>query len=141
MNDSNLKTTRNPITQITYRRQSFWQILFPLLLGSLAILAIGVWAILTVAQGGEVSRGADTSLIFLLIPTMFMALIPLFLFAGVIYGLIWLKQNLPSAMYRVHQVIEKVHEGVLNGADKAAEPILRISSIAASIKALKPNKE
>lgn len=136
MNDSISTNERNSNTQKAHQRQTFWQITFPLILGILAVSALGVWTILVAVRGGSVSQGADASLVFLIMPFMVMALIPMVLFAGIAFGLIRLKKNLPTAMYKVQQVICKIHDGVRTGTDKGVEPILRLSSTIASIQTL-----
>ena len=141
MNESDIKIVRNPVSKKIHRRQSFWQIIFPLIFGGILILGLGVWAILITVQGGDVSQSADASLIFLVMPMMVIALIPLLIFAGITYGLVFVRKNLPSVMVRIHQVIEQVHDGIKMGADKAVEPILRINSMVASLQALKRNRE
>ncbi len=141
MNDSNLTIARNPDAQKAHRRQTFWQIAFPLILGILAVLALGVWTILVAVRGSDVSQSADASISFLLMPAMVITLIPLILFAGITYGLIWLKKNLPTAMFRVQKIMVKIRDGVITGADKTVEPMLRISSFVASLEALKRNKK
>jgi len=100
-----------------------------------------VWAILITVQGGDVSQSADASLIFLVIPMMVMALIPLLLFTGITYGLVVVSKNLSPAMVRLHQVMEQVHDGLIIGADKAVEPVLRINSMIASLQALRRNRD
>jgi hypothetical protein len=127
------KTTqlRNPITHKFHRRETIWQIIAPLVVGISIILGLGIWAIVTVAQGGDVSQAADTSLIFLLIPVLILSLIPLALLGGLVYGMFRLLKILPPKFYLVQGLFLKVQERVKQGADIAVEPILRINSIGA----------
>jgi hypothetical protein len=122
---------RNPITHKFHRRETIWQIIVPLIFSISIILGLGVWAIVTVAQGGDVSQAADTSLIFLLIPVLILSLIPLVLLGGLVYGMVRLLKVLPSKFYLVQGLLLKVQERVKQGADIAAEPVLRINSVGA----------
>lgn len=128
---------RNPITHKLHRREMTWQVILPLTLGILIILGLGIWAIVTVAQGGDVSRAADTSLIFLLIPVLILSLIPLVLLGGLVYGMVRLLTFLPPMFYTVQGFLLRVQERVQQGADIAAEPVLRINSIGAGWQAIK----
>jgi hypothetical protein len=122
---------RNPITHKFHRRETIWQIIVPLIFSISIILGLGVWAIVTVAQGGDVSQAADTSLIFLLIPVLILSLIPLVLLGGLVYSMVRLLKVLPSKFYLVQGLLLKVQERVKQGADIAAEPVLRINSVGA----------
>jgi hypothetical protein len=137
MNDSESTKERNPNTHNTHKKQVFWQITFPLILGLLVVLALGVWAVLSAVQGDGVSQSADASLVFLLMPVMVMTLIPFVLLTGLAYGVILLNKNLPAAMYKVQQVMVKIRDGVIKGAGKAVEPVLRIRSTTAALQYLR----
>jgi hypothetical protein len=137
MNETNELPERNPTTQKAHRRQVWWQIIFPLILGTAAALAVGAWAIVVVARGGSASQSADAALIWLLMPVFVMGLVPLALFAGLAYGLVVLNKKLPAGMYKVQQAMVRVQDGVRSGADRLVEPILRISSAKAGMRALK----
>ncbi len=128
---------RNPITHKFHRRETIWQIIVPLIVSISIILGLGIWAIVTVSQGGDVSQAADTSLIFLLIPVLILSLIPLVLLGGLVYGMVRVLTFLPPKFYLVQGLFLKVQERVKQGADIAAEPILRINSIGAGWQAIK----
>ena len=140
MNEHISELERNPITKEIHRKQVIWQITLPLILGILGVLALGVCTILAVTGGRSVSQTADASLIFLLIPTMIMAIVPLILFAGLAYGFYWLNKNLPAAMYKVQQMMTSIRDVTRTGADKMVEPVLRFSSTVASLQVLKRKK-
>jgi len=119
------------------RREVFWQITLPLLLGVLLILGLGTWTIFTSVQGGSVRQAADTSLIFLLIPNMAMAVIPLAVFAGLAYGVIWMNKNFPAYLHQAQDAFIKVRDGVRQGADKLVEPVLKFKSKMAALDVMK----
>ena len=131
---------RNLKTQKNHRREVAWQITLPLVLGLIIILSLFAWTIISAAQGGSVSQSADTSLIFLLIPTMVMALVPLAITAGLAYGVIALIKVLPKYSYKAQEAMTKVQGLVQTGTDKLVEPIIRFKSTIAAFEVLRRKK-
>lgn len=127
---------RNLLTQENYRKDSFWQITFPLMIGSLLILALAVWTVSTAARGGEVGKAADASLVFLIIPALMVALIFLVILAGLVYALIWLNKNIPFYAYQVQIFFARVQGRVQTIADKAAAPVIKTSGLLAALRTL-----
>ncbi|OGO62703.1 MAG: hypothetical protein A2030_10025 [Chloroflexi bacterium RBG_19FT_COMBO_50_10] len=67
---------RNPITHAKHRREAFWQIIFPMLIGLIIVVAIVVVIIFSgTTSTSDLSRWADVSLIWLILPSLFIALI------------------------------------------------------------------
>jgi hypothetical protein len=120
----------------THRKAAFWQVYLPLIVGSAAILGLGVWAVAVAAGGADVSRFADTSAVVLIIPVLVFSLIPLALLGLLIYGLLRLIQILPKGTARVRTFLDRVNQGVVNFSEKAVEPILRLKSIRAGLKSV-----
>lgn len=133
----NTRPIRNPITHAKHRKESFWQITIPLIIGLLIVSGLFALTIVTAVRGGNVSDAADTSLIFLIIPTMIMALIPLVLFVALAYGVIWMNKNLPPYFKQAQDVMVQVREGLRTGADKLTDPVIKIKSKLASLEAFK----
>ena len=131
---------RNPITHKDHRREVFWQITLPLLIGAFLILGVVVWTTVAAAQGGNVSQPADASLVFLLIPTMAMALVLLVIIAGFAYAVIWLNNNIPPYARQAQDFFVSARDIVRMVADKVVEPVLRIQSALAALRALKREK-
>ncbi|MEA3350353.1 MAG: hypothetical protein U9Q82_07010 [Chloroflexota bacterium] len=123
---------RNPKTQASHKKDIFWQITIPLIFGALAILGLAIWSVVAAAKGGDVGPAADAALIFMVIPTMLMALIPLALLGGCVYLSTRLLKILPPQIYRLQNFFLRLQAGVQKGADKAVEPILRSKSWAAA---------
>ena len=111
-----------------------------MILGIILILSLAAWTIIAAVQGGTVSQPADTSLIFLLIPTMVMAIIPLAIFAGLAYGVILLNKKLPQYFYQAQDVMTKVRDGIRTGTDKLVEPVIRFKSTIAAFEVLRRKK-
>jgi uncharacterized BrkB/YihY/UPF0761 family membrane protein len=67
---------RNPITHAKHRREAFWQIIFPMLIGIILVLTVVVVIIFSgTTSTSDLSRWADVSLIWLILPSLFIALI------------------------------------------------------------------
>jgi len=133
-------TRHNSLKTKTHRRENFWQITFPLTLGILLILGMAGWVVAAAVNSGNVSQPADASLIFLILPTMAMAVFPLVLLAGFAYGVIWLNKNITPYLRQAQDAMITVRDGVKTGADKLVEPILRFKSTMAAFEALKRKK-
>ena len=126
---------RNLLAQQSHKKDSFWQITFPLIIGSLLILSIAVWTVAAVAAGGQVSQAADAALIFLIIPALMIALIFLAIFSGLVYVVIWLNKNIPIYTYRLQKTFARVGGQVQTVADKAASPLIKAQTLSAALRA------
>ncbi len=127
----------NPRTQESHHREVFWQITVPVIVGTALTLGFGVFAILTAARGGSVRQASDASLIFLILPTMFVALLGMLILAALAFALVWLNHNLPPYARKLQDAFVRVRDGVRTGADKVVEPTLRVRSFFASLSAVR----
>jgi len=118
------------------KSETFWQITFPLILGSLIIAALATWAVITAVNGNDIRKQADVSAIFLLAPFLLCTLIPLALTAITAYGIIRLNKILPKYTRQGQEFVSQVEEKVKILADKITEPFLRLESLWASLRAL-----
>jgi len=127
---------RNPVTHRVHRREVLLQIILPVAVGVVLVLAATVGAIWAgIANTGDVSKWADASLIWLILPLMLVALLFLGLLVGVIYILTLGLQRLPFLMYRVQQFFVLVSLRVRKVADRAVEPVMRVGSFSAAWRA------
>jgi hypothetical protein len=126
---------RNPETHKAHSRQVLWQVTVPLAIGVILALVFAVLA--TMAGPAEASLWADISLIFILIPLMVVALLFIALFAAMGYGVYRLLQILPLYARRAQVFVFKLGQRVRTGSDLAVEPILRIHSFRAGVRALR----
>lgn len=123
----------NPVTRKAYRRQSFWQITFPFLLALLILLALVVGTIWAAAGGvGELTRWMDISVIWLLSPQLFFALISLAFLCVMVFLLAKIIAVLPRYTRLVQDYILLTQQVVRSYSDKVAEPVLKIRSLKAS---------
>jgi hypothetical protein len=133
--------SRNPETHAQHRRQMFWQVFFPLGIGTGVLLGACVLPIIAVARGGDVSKWADTSLIWLIVPALFFSLIPLALLGGSVYGVLKLFEKMPGWMFRLQGIFDLVRVKVREYADQAVEPVIRARSFNAKIQAAMPKRK
>lgn len=125
----------NPLTRARHRREVLWQVFVPLLTG---VLLVGALAVGIIVSGvGDASRWADISLIWLLVPMLVLALIPLALLVALIYGLALLMGVLPPYARQAQQVFETIEAVVRRNADRAVEPFLRVHAALGALGALR----
>ena len=131
------KLEPNPKTQKDHKRETFWQITFPLILGVIFVLILAVLTFMAATGDGRIAQAADAALIFLIIPLMLFTLISTIIFAAITFGMIKLHSTLPLYSKQLQDVLVRVRQQVQMGSDKSVEPILKIQSFFASLKALK----
>ena len=125
---------RNEVTRTFHRREVLWQVTVPFGVGVLLILALAGGVFFTGAR--DTSLWADVSTIWLLLPVIVLALIPLVLLVLLIYGVTWLVTHLPVYTFIVQQAFRQVDSRVQEIADRAVEPALRVRSSLAALRAL-----
>lgn len=131
------KRERNPKTHEIHKRETFWQITFPLILGLVFALVLAVLTFVAATGDGRIAQAADAALIFLIIPLMMFTLISTIIFAAIAFGVIKLNDVLPFYTKQAQDIFAMVRQQVQMGSDKAVEPILKIQSFFASVNALK----
>lgn len=127
------KPERNPVTHRIHRRQVFWQITLPVLLGVLLLIALGVLASLGVP--GKISQRADVALIWLVAPQLLVCLFFLAILMGLAIGLTRLIQVLPFSMRKLQDFFVTAGKQIQKLSDRMAEPVLRVHGLSASIQA------
>ena len=126
---------RNPKTYAEHKRESFWQITLPLVIGILIILAAVGAIIFSVTQPvTDVGRWADVSLMWLIVPALFFALLLLILLAGLIYAISFLLRLVPRYALIIQLYFEQARSKISQLMNKSTEPILRINSLWAAIR-------
>lgn len=111
-----------------HRRQTFWQVLFPVILLSLVIIAVIVFLIITTGGAGNDvdTRWANISLIWLIIPTMVMSMIPLALAAAFVFLLAKLLSVAPNYLEKAQNFMAQVEVESRKYADKVAKPVISV---------------
>ena len=126
---------RNPKTHAEHRREVFWQITFPLLLGILLILAaVGVIVYLTVQPITDVGRWADVSLIWLILPSLFLAFLMLAILIGFIVLVSYLLRLIPPYALIVQLYVEQFKGKLSQIFNLSVEPIFKIQTLWAAMR-------
>lgn len=126
----------NPVTTQAHRRQTFWQIKFPLILGLVLVLLAGagvIWA--AVSDGGDVSRWSDISVMWLVAPMLLLTVIMIAMTAGLVYMFSRMLPVLPRYSHLLLSYFVLVSRQVKGLSDMVVEPFLRAHSLTASVRA------
>ena len=130
-----LHLERNPKTHAEHRREAFWQITFPLVIGILLLLAAVAVIILSATQPvTDVGRWADVSLMWLILPSLIFALILLVLLIGFVYLISYLLRLIPHYALVVQLYFEAGKNKISQLSNLSIEPILRIRAIWAAMR-------
>jgi hypothetical protein len=130
-----LHLERNPKTHAEHRREAFWQITFPLLMGILLLLAAVAVIILSATQAvTDVGRWADVSLMWLILPSLFFTLILLALLIGFVYLISILLRLIPHYALILQLYFEAGKNKVRQLSNQSIEPIVRIRSTWAAVR-------
>ncbi len=121
---------------------SFWQIIFPTLVGTLLLLLSGIWVILYTSPG-NISRFAEISTVLLVIPVLFSSLLLMLLLGALIVLVIKIIQGLPTITEWILDKLERVQKGVRVVSENAAVPVIRPAVLLAGIRRIftKDNSE
>jgi uncharacterized membrane protein len=125
---------RNPLTQQVHKREAFWQITIPLIIGAVLFLALA-----TAVSGGamgKVGTWANIGVIWLILMMFLPGLILLILLAALAFGVSWLIIRLPEYALQVQNFFEMIVWQVTQFSNKTVEPVLRIESTRAKFKAI-----
>ncbi len=126
---------RNPITREAHRRQVLWQITLPFGVGLFLILALAALTILSAVGGGEVvSRWADISLIWLILPMFFFTLIFLAIVSGLVYLVVKLIGVFPIYAFKAQGFFASLQEKIRSASDKAAQPVIKVGGFWAGVR-------
>jgi len=124
---------RNPTTHAVHRKQVWWQITLPLLLGCL-VFALAFAGVIWAAAGAspEVTRWADISLIWLILPTLFFALLGLAVVVGLTILISKLLGVLPGYARLVQDSFKNIQAKALRVNNALVAPALKLKSWSAA---------
>ncbi|MDD2521948.1 MAG: hypothetical protein PHW11_03910 [Anaerolineaceae bacterium] len=118
-----------------HKQQRTWQIIFPVVLVSILLLAGLVFLIL---RNGRFSPGlaevSGAATVLVILPVLFGSLLFLAILAFIIYGLGKLKAVIPHAGLKVLQFMEKARWKIRKGADISVQPIVSLTQNSAKAK-------
>jgi len=128
------QSERNPKTHVRHRREVFWQITLPLLLGILLLLAALAVIVLSATQPvTELGRWADVSLVWIILPSLLFAFILLVILVGFVYVVSKILRAVPQYTYKIQRFLERLTGIITRLADLIAEPVLRIHTFVAAV--------
>jgi hypothetical protein len=133
-NETTLVPTRNLETQAAHRREVFWQITIPFIVGIILLLVGAVFASLSGAA--PASLWADVALIWLILPMLVVLLIFTAITGGLVYLVIKLNQGLPGLAYKAQNLVRMVQQKLTTGANLAVKPVLKVEGMRAMVKAI-----
>jgi hypothetical protein len=128
---------RNPITTQKHRHEVFWQITVPVTLGGLLLLLIAIGVVIAYfTNTGDIAKWANTSVIILIVPAMFIGLILIAISAGLVFLVTRGLLEAPYFARRVQDVSVLITLRINKISDASAEPFLRIHQFTAGVRAL-----
>jgi hypothetical protein len=116
-------TERNPETAARFRRESWWQIIFPVVAVTLLLIA---GAVLMLVLGGPSATSvvADYALGLLVVLTLIGGLIALGLVAALAYGISKLIGGMPPYTFAVQQFMQRIYEWVDRQTNRLARAVI-----------------
>lgn len=126
---------RNPQTHAAHRKEVWWQITLPLIIGCL-LLALAIAGVIWTAAGSgdQISRWADTSLICLTPLPLFFGLLGLGVLVGITILVSKLLGALPSFAWRVHLFFALLQQKTLKISNALVAPSLKLKGWTAGIR-------
>ena len=120
---------RNPLVHAEHRRETFRQIVLPFIIGIVLILLV-VAAIIIFATHTliNLNRWAAVSIIWMILPTMIIALILLVVVLALLFGITRLLGILPGYSKIVQSYFTQAEGVIVRITDQTVEPILRLRS-------------
>ena len=126
------------ISKSNHKRQSFWQIWFPLAVTILVFILIAVLIILATSHQGSMHdfsvKWSSISLIYMIIPALLVCFVFLAILVAIIYGIsqliIYVPQWAAVALYYLNIAAETIR----NFSDKSVIPIFKAHQFFASFK-------
>ncbi len=118
-----------------HRRQFVWQILLPVVLSALLLIALIVLICIAAFRGdGDVSRWAAISTIWIVIPIILASLIFLLLLVGLVYLMARLLSILPVYTGAAQDYVYRGAGYVRRFTDAAVKPVFWIEGINANLR-------
>lgn len=119
-----------------HRRQVWTQILLPMLLVALIILAlVALISLSAFRDQGDVGRWAAIATIWLTIPTLVAGLIFLAALAAVTYAVAKVTQVIPPYSYKAQTIFQRIADGTTRAAEMVRKPALAVRGVGALLRA------
>jgi hypothetical protein len=128
---------RNPITTQKHRHEVFWQITVPVTIGGVLLLLIAIGVVIAYfTDTGDIAKWANTSVIILLVPAMFIGLITMVVSLGMAYLVTRALSEAPYLARRLQDISLLIVLRVNKVSDTSTEPFLRLHQFSAGVRAL-----
>lgn len=125
---------RNPTTHEAHRKEVFWQITLPLVIGLLLMVAAIIGVIFAATQPeSELRRWADVSIIWLILPALLFTLIGMVILAGLVYAVSAVLKILPRYSVIALLYLETAREKVSKISNQIVEPFIKAHSSWAAV--------
>lgn len=125
---------RNQQAKARHQKEVLWQITLPLVLGIL--LFLGAAVLVSLGAASDISRWADATLVWLIIPWLVVAFLAIAILSGLVYGVVKLIQVAPFGFFRLNEFIRRIQGIISRVGDRAVEPVLKAASLQSRLKAL-----
>ena len=123
-----------------HKKQRFWQILAPILLGGMITLAAGTVLMVLALTGGvsgiNLSQVADTSLIWLILPVVVLGVVFGLIVFGMIYAAARLLNVLPYYTFLIQQYAALIEAKIKLWMKKGMDPVITVESVKSKLSAL-----
>jgi hypothetical protein len=114
---------------------SFWQIVFPTLIGTILLLLVGIWVVIYTSPG-NVSRLAEISTVLLVIPVLFSSLLVMLLLGALIALVLKIIQSLPPITGKILEVLQQIQKVIEGLSKNSVIPVVRPAALFAGIRRL-----
>jgi hypothetical protein len=115
---------RNPVTQARHRREVFWQVTVPAVVVASIVFVLSVLA--TQLSFMEASTWADISLIWMIIPSMMMALLCTVFLGAMGYAIYYLVRMLPYYSYQAQDRVWLLNIRAGTVSNRLVAPFVRM---------------
>ncbi|MGB9672538.1 MAG: hypothetical protein ACPL3P_00215 [Anaerolineales bacterium] len=141
MKSQNVVGIPHPFEEIEqkHRREAFWQIIFPIILGAVLLVILAVFS--ARAPIAQTTTAAEVATIWLIIPMMIVGLISIVITIVLIILLLKLMRSIPPYAQLLQRNITYITKRINKFADLLVEPILRVHSALAVLHTLTHRKK
>ena len=115
-------------TYLKHRQDLLRQIILPIALVTLLVLAAAILIALATAQGGNVNKWAAAATIWMVIPLMALMLVLVLTSWGVVYLLVRLLQVTPRYTGIAQETLLRFNDQILLWVDRIIQPIIKIKA-------------
>ena len=133
---NDLVPTRGRAAKVRHRREVFWQVTIPFILGLAVLLGAAGLTAGSAWTGSAPGVYRDVALIWVLLLTMVSALIPFAVLIGLAYGVIRLIVLLPGWMYKIQRFVLKVEEAASRISRAVTAPMIRVNAFSSGLRQL-----